>query len=494
MSKINFTKKNREELVYLFVDYTIMKKLLLFFIFSICFIVNGQTISFSDSNFKNRLIASNSSNGFAKDTFGNGIVVDTNNDSEIQVSEALNVYELYLWSPVLNTTNDLISLDGIQNFVNLKKLNCSGNSISTLNLQGLTNLQYINAAQNDIATININGLVVLQELSIYNNLLTSINIDNLTNLTKISIHDNQLSSLVCNNNTSLQDLFCYNNLITTLDFSLTPSIKNISCDNNLLNTLNLGTISQITQLSCANNLLTSLNISNLPILNFLGFSSNQIPSITFPSTNAIFHLDVSNNPISTLNLNSLDAINHLNASNTLITSLDCSQSTVQQLFCINNPNLQTINVQNNVYTYSDTDLLFFGFMIGNNPQLQSICLDNGEQNNLSYGSYNYNTSGNVVIYTGLTCSTVIPANTFSNADFASNNLVLFPNPTTNNLNIVNNDAIEIKSITVYNAIGQMVKKLSSFQENIDISDLKSGTYFISLELENGNATSKFIKI
>ena len=95
MSKINFTKKNREELVYLFVDYTIMKKLLLFFMFSFCFIVNAQTISFSDSNFKNRLIASNSSNGFAKDTFGNGIVVDTNSDSEIQVSEALNVYELY---------------------------------------------------------------------------------------------------------------------------------------------------------------------------------------------------------------------------------------------------------------------------------------------------------------------------------------------------------------------------------------------------------------
>lgn len=471
-----------------------MKKILLFLLFSLFYSGSAQTISFSDAIFKNRLVNSNSSNGFAKDNFGNGIVVDTNNDSEIQLTEALNVYELYLWSPVLSTTNDLISLDGIQNFVNLKKLNCAGNSITTLNLQGLTNLQYINAAYNDITTININGLIALQELSIYNNLLTSINIDNLTNLTKISIHHNQLNSLAFNNNTSLQDLFCYNNLISSLDFSLTPSIKNISCDNNLLSTLNLGTINQINQLSCANNLLTSLNISNLSIMNFLDFSSNQIASITFPSANAIFHLNVSNNPIAVLNLNSLNTINHLNASNTLITYLDCSQSTVQQLVCRNNPNLLTINVQNNVYTYSDPDLLFFGFIIENNPQLQSICLDYSEQSNLSYGGYSYNTSGSVVVYTGPTCSTVIPANTFSNADFASNNLVLFPNPTRNYLNIVNNDATEIRSIAIHNTIGQLIKRISNFQESIDVNDLKSGTYFITLELEKGNVTSKFIKI
>lgn len=455
---------------------------------------NAQIITFTDTNFKSKLLASNSSNGIAKNSFGNGIVVDTSGDNEIQVTEALNVYELLLSSPATSTTNDVINLDGIQNFVNLKKLNCFGNSISALNLQGLTNLEYINAAQNDIETININGLIALQELSIYNNLLTSINIDNLTNLTKISIHDNQLNSLAFNNNSSLQDLFCYNNLISSLDFSLTPSIKNISCDNNLLTTINLGTINQINQLSCSNNLLTSLNISNLSIMNFLNFSSNQISSITFPNTNAIFHLDVSNNPISTLNLNSLDAINHLNASNTLITSLDCSQSTVQQLFCNNNPNLLTINVQNNVFTYSDPDLLFFGFMIGNNPQLQSICLDNGEQNNLSYGGNSYNTSGNVVVYTGTNCTTVIPANTFSNADFASNNLVLFPNPTKNNLSIINNNAIEIKSIAIHNSLGQLVKKTAGFQEIIDVIDFKSGTYFITLELEKGNVTCKFIKI
>ena len=471
-----------------------MKKLVFVLIFSFFLIGNAQTITFSDSNFKAKLLASNSSNGFAKNNYGNGIVVDINGDNEIQVTEALNVYELYLWSPFLSTTSDIVSLDGIQNFINLKKLNCFGNSISTLNLQGLTSLEYINAAHNAITTININGLIALQELSIYNNLLTSINIDNLASLVKISIHDNQLNSLAFNNNTSLEGLFCYNNLISSLDFSLIPSIKNISCDNNLLTVLNLGTINQINQLSCANNLLTSLDISNLSIMNFLDFSSNQISSVTFPNTNAIFHLDVSNNPIGELNLNSLDAINHLNASNTLLSSLDCSQSTVQQLFCSNNPNLQTINVQNNVFTYSDPDLLFFGFMIGNNPQLQSICLDNGEQNNLSYGGNSYNTSGNVVVYTGLNCSTVIPENTFSNANFASNNLVLFPNPTKNNLSIKNNNAIEIKSITIHNSLGQLVKKTLDFKENIDVSDLKIGAYFITLELEKENVTSKFIKI
>ncbi|WP_395063206.1 T9SS type A sorting domain-containing protein [Flavobacterium sp.] len=470
-----------------------MNKILLFLMLRFCLIGNAQTIVFSDVNFKNKLLASNTSNGIAKNSFGNGIVVDTNADNEIQVSEALNVSELYLWSPFLNTTNDIVNLNGIQNFLNLKNLNCFGNSITSLNLQGLLNLEYINAGENNISNCNITGLVALKELSIYNNLLTNINIDNLTNLTTISIHDNQLNSLTFNNNSSLENLWCSNNMIPSLNFSNTPSIKNCVCDSNLLTSINLGTVNQINELSCANNMLTSLNISNLSLMTYLDFSSNQIPVINFPSTNIIFQLIVSNNPISTLNLDNLSSLNHLTVSNTWITNLDCSLSTVQQLTCRYNANLQTINVKNNVYTYSDPDLLYFGFVIENNPHLQSICLDNGEQNNLSYNNFSFNATGNVVVYTGASCSTVIPQNTFSNADFASSHLILFPNPTQNNLTIINPDTIQLKSISIHNTIGQLVKKFNNFQENIDVSDLKSGTYFITIELEKGTITEKFIK-
>lgn len=471
-----------------------MKKLFFFLTICIYTIGNSQIITFSDVNFKGKLLASNSGNAYAKNSFGNGIIVDTNGDNEIQVSEALNVYELDLWSPFLSTTGDIVSLNGILNFQNLKKLNCFGNSITSLDLQGLANLEYINAGYNDISTINVTGLINLKEVDAYNNQLTNINIDNLSNLIRLNVHDNLLTSINFNNNTSFEILTCYNNSISVFDFSTLSNLRIVSCDNNLLTSINFGTLNQLNELTCSNNLLTNLNISNLSSLTYLDFSSNQIPSITFPSTNAIFSLNVSNNPISTLNLNSLTSINNLNVSNTLITNLDCSQNTVQQLVCSNNPNLLTINVQNNVFTFSDPDLLFFGLMIGNNPQLQSICLDYGEQNNLSFNNYSYNTSGSVIVYSGPTCSTVIPANTFSVSDFKSNNLVLFPNPTRNNLKLMNIASIEIKSIAIHNSIGQLVKKINDFQENIDVSDLINGIYFISVELEKGIVTEKFIKI
>lgn len=468
-----------------------MKNLYTLLLILTCSFVQSQVINFPDANFKAKLLASNTSNGFAKNSAGNGIFVDTNNNGEIEISEALNVYELYLWSNFLNTTNDIIDLNGIQYFQNLRSLNCFGNSITTLNLVGLNNIEYIQASKNNITDINVTGLNLLKEIKIDSNLLTSINIDNLSQLTDLWINENNIQNLVFNNNSSLESLWCYSNTISTLDFSFTPNLKYVVCDDNNLNSINFGTINSIIEFTCAYNNLTSVNINNFNSLIYLDISSNQFSTINFPTINNISYLDISNNPISNLNLNNLSFLNQFNASNILVTSLDCSQTGVQQLFCSNNPNLQSINVQNNVYTYSDPDLLYFGFVIENNPNLVSICVDNGEQNNLTF--YNYNTNGNVTVYTGPTCSTEVIPQTFSNTVFDNMSILIYPNPTNNIINI-NSNNVEIKQISIYNILGQLVKNNLNNQTTIDVSDLKSGTYLISIETENGIQTQKFIKL
>jgi hypothetical protein len=469
------------------------KYFLLYLMFGLS--LNAQIITFSDANFKAKLLAANTSNEFAKSSFGNSIVVDTNGNGEIEVSEALNVYELYFWSPFLSTTNDIVNLDGIQNFKNLKKLNCFGNSIVNLDLQGLNNLEYLIASENNISGVNLSGLTSLKEIQINSNKLTSINIDNLTSLTTLFIYGNQLQSLTFNNNSSLENVWCSDNLITSLDFSTTPNLKYINCNNNLLTSINLGTINSIIEFNCYNNKLTNLNISNLSNLTYFDFASNQISTISFPSTNNLFRLNISDNPIPTINVNSLSKLNQFYASKILVTDLDCSQTAVQQLYCGNNPNIQTINVKNNVYTNSEPDLLYYGFTIGNNPQLLSICVDEGEQNNLSYNNFSYNTSGNVIVYTGPTCSKiVVPKLAVTDFNFQSkNNSIVFPNPTNTVLNISNNDTIVVQKATIYNSLGQLIKILNN-SSTIDVSELKAGTYFISIESENGKATQKFIKL
>ncbi|WP_310559312.1 T9SS type A sorting domain-containing protein [Flavobacterium sp.] len=468
-----------------------MKKL--YFLLSIIFgfSLNAQIINFSDANFKARLLAANTGNAIAKGSFGNNIVVDTNGNGEIEVSEALNVYELYFWSDFLSTTNDIVNLDGIQSFINLKKLNCRGNSIINLDLQGLNNLEYIEAGKNNISSVNFSDLSSLKEINLNDNQLTSINIDNLISLTKLLIFSNQLQSLTFNNNSALETVWCSKNLITSLDFSTTPNLKVIMCNDNLLTSINLGVINSIIELNCYKNKLSNLNISNLLNLTYFDFSSNQISTITFPIINNLFSLNISDNPIPTINLNSLSKLNRFYASNTLITDLDCSQTAVTQLFCSNNPNIQTINTKNNVFTTSDPDLLNYGFVIENNPQLLSICVDEGEQNNLSF--YKYNTSGNVIVYTGTTCSKIIVPSSMGNLNFESkNNSIVFPNPTNTILNISTNDKIIVQKAIIYNTLGQLLKIINT-SSTIDVSELKAGTYFISIESENGKSTQKFIK-
>ena len=67
-----------------------------FLVIALC-VFNGlsaQIVNIPDANFKAKLLAVNA----AKDINLNFIVIDKNGDNEIQITEALNVYELYLYN------------------------------------------------------------------------------------------------------------------------------------------------------------------------------------------------------------------------------------------------------------------------------------------------------------------------------------------------------------------------------------------------------------
>lgn len=77
----------------------------------------------------------------------------------------------------------------------------------------------------------------------------------------------------------------------------------------------------------------------------------------------------------------------------------------------------------------------------------------------------------------------------------NNGLTLYPNPVKNNLNIETKDIIEIESINIYNALGQLLQEFSNTQSTklIDVSNLASGNYFVKIRTGKGILTSKFIK-
>jgi hypothetical protein len=270
-------------------------------------------------------------------------------------------------------------------------------------------------------------------------------------------------------------------------------LKHLYCQDNVLTSINFGTINAIKELICANNNLTNLTVINFQQMTYLDFGSNQIATITFPNTNTISSLNISNNPISTVNLNALPLLYELYASETLLTNLDCSQTVLQKLTCSNNAFLQTIILKNNVVSYSEPDLLFYCFVIGNNPQLISICVDYGEQNNLTYNNSSYNTSGSVIVYTGPACSVVTYPGSFATSDFTKIFFVLYPNPVTTIVNISSEDNLEIKRVSLYNTLGQLVKTTIE-SSTIDMTELSAGTYYFSIESENGLTMQKVVKL
>ncbi|MGV7106445.1 DUF7619 domain-containing protein [Flavobacterium sp. U410] len=71
--------------------------------------------------------------------------------------------------------------------------------------------------------------------------------------------------------------------------------------------------------------------------------------------------------------------------------------------------------------------------------------------------------------------------------------VLYPNPVKDILNISGKNQAEIKSVEIYNIIGQLVIAVSNSTGKIDISNLENGTYFIKVNSEKGSGNTKFIK-
>lgn len=78
-------------------------------------------------------------------------------------------------------------------------------------------------------------------------------------------------------------------------------------------------------------------------------------------------------------------------------------------------------------------------------------------------------------------------------DVVENEVLIYPNPTINQVNIItkaSNSYVEF-----YNVIGQEVylQKLTSYNNQIDISHFKQGIYFLKISSEKGTKTFKIIK-
>jgi len=86
--------------------------------------------------------------------------------------------------------------------------------------------------------------------------------------------------------------------------------------------------------------------------------------------------------------------------------------------------------------------------------------------------------------------------TLGTPDFEfSNYFTLYPNPAQSVLNISSKETIEVKSISIYTTLGQLVLVIPNAEKvsKIDVSGLTSGNYFIKINSDRGTSNTRFIK-
>lgn len=293
---------------------------------------NAQTVTIPNTNFKAKLLQASTTNTIAsaQTPIYNSILgqlssvssfnkIDTNNDGQIQVSEASVIKYLDVRS------SNISSLVGINDFINLKALicnsnqllslnidslssliylDCDGNLLSTLTINTLNSLNHVECSGNQIQSLNLSGLSNLQVLKCFANQMISLNVSGLTNLTSLDCQNNQLTSLDVSALIGLVDLLCMNNQLSSLNLNINGinNLQYLNCSFNQLISLDLSDLSRMTQFRCYNNQLTSLDLTGLTKLDIIECFNNQLTSLDVSDSIFLYYLDCNNNQLLNLSI------------------------------------------------------------------------------------------------------------------------------------------------------------------------------------------------
>lgn len=453
----------------------------------------SQQIAFADSDFKNKLLQSSASNSIAKNLSGNFFRIDSNNNNQIEVNEALEVSYLNVGYSSISNIQEIFY------FSNLIELRCYSNQISSLNLLNLTHLQKLNCNNNDITSLNLIGLNQLIEIDCSYNELETLYVENLNNLIILDAYQNQINEIDLNGLQSLIDLnLGVNNLnVIDLNQNINLEILNICCNN--LSNINLNNNSNLTSLNIANNNINLVDITNLTDLVNLYLSNNYIENINLESNTNLITLDLSNNGLLNLDisnnvnlvylyvggnilnnilLENFEFLRVFHCQNNLFEFLDFSQCpSLWNVVCSNNPDLAYIDYRNgNNCTQSDS-------VFTDNPNLSCIYVDD------SSASCLYNT-GNWIIDSNTTfVETESECESLSNSDFKLP-LFIVENPVKDKIRIetnLNNFEIELYSLS-----GNLIGKYKN-QKDIYVNDISNSIYILKLISDNYQSIIKIIK-
>ncbi len=471
-----------------------MKPFITILLFSIVITFNAQVVSIPDINFKKTIIEDYN--------------IDTNNDGEVQFSEA----EAYTgeFNLHIDVTGPIFNLIGIEAFTNLTGLSLIHQPVvdagANIDLSANTNLTYLNYylyyelgginVSNNTAletlickfsgitgVLDLSNKLNLRELDCTGNEITALDISNSTDLEILNCEANDITALNISNNLNLEYINCYANDIEALDVSNHVNIKVLNCTNNYgIDELNLSNSLGLEELSCGGNDIVALDLSNNTQLKRLYCAWNELTLLDLTENILLEDLRCSHNYFTELDLSNAPYLKKIIFDNSWITNLDLS----------NNPNLEYVRYNNseisntlNIANGNNTIIAYFN--VEDSPNLSCVFVDD-----VSYSEENWTRidGGSHFVATQEECDAI------GVIDEALPTLSIYPNPTTGICNLdfpyLTHDKI---SVVVLDVLGRKIKTFSinQYDTSIDLSAQPKGIYFIKIENSKNTSATKLIK-
>ena len=262
-------------------------------------------------------------------------------DVEIESMEGI---QFFPWLERLECSSNLLTeLDLTANPL-LRSVDCSSNQLKSLDVSQCSELEYLNCGRNRLTTLDLTGLSALETLYCNDNRLDTLDLSGCSALEILDCNENSLSALDLRECTGMKRLDCSTNQLASLDLSGNPALTDLSCNNNLLTSLDLSSNPALTELGCDNNLLTSLDVSGNTELIALGCSGNQLTSLDVRANATLAELYCDNNQLTELYFAELGC---LNCANNRLTELDVGAAPrLAELFCTGNQ-IEQLDLSNN---------------------------------------------------------------------------------------------------------------------------------------------------
>lgn len=420
----------------------------------------AQNLNIPDANFKSFLLAD--------------VSINTNNDTEIQVSEA-NAY-----SGSIDCQYEYINdLTGIEAFTSLVSLNCSNNTMNVVDVSLCQSLETLYASFGVVTTVipPLSGSLIT--LGSYNNSLVTLDLSYSPLLESVDLNNTSLPTIDVSNCPNLVTLLLANAPVSSIDMSTSTLIETLSLSGTSIVNLNLSQNINITGLfvsNCTN--MTDLNIANGNNTVMNSFYATGTPNLTC--------IQVDDVSFSTSNWVDVDATVSFSLNCNPVTNITVASQSNQYIISTNGGTLQMVtdvlplNASDGSITWSVVNGTGAAIIDGSGLLTGT---NNGTVTVIATANDSSGIEGSVeVIISNQTMASII----LNEMNF---DLSMYPNPTTGVVNFESSSKIEL--IEIYNLIGEKIAHYVN-TTTININELTNGIYFV--KVTNDNESKKVQKL